>query len=103
MKKGVKSGPTKPVDRYELHGLVRDSGTGKGLPGYRITAYDVDRESEPDFLGRAVTLLNGEFALHFTQDDFIKSVDEKTQEGGPDIVLEVTNRFNRVVKRKVWT
>ncbi|MEW5925011.1 MAG: IPT/TIG domain-containing protein, partial [Candidatus Zixiibacteriota bacterium] len=83
---------------FQLKGLVCDSRTKRGLAGYAVIAYDIDRRDEDDFLGRATTLLNGEFSLKFTQKDFIKSVDEDTYEGGPDIVLTVVNRFGNVVK-----
>ncbi|MHC4645820.1 MAG: hypothetical protein ACYTBJ_09965, partial [Planctomycetota bacterium] len=86
----------KPEEAYELRGLVRDLKTMSGLPGYVVCAFDVDRRDENDRLGRAITRLNGEFVIHFTREDFVKTVNEETLEGGPDIVLVVSNRFGRV-------
>ncbi|HSE95329.1 MAG TPA: hypothetical protein VLD61_05525, partial [Methylomirabilota bacterium] len=65
-----------------LRGVVRDRATGRGLGGYRITAYAAGRPGDPAaVVGRGVSSLTGAFQLRAT----------------PQAVLEVRNRFGRLV------
>jgi hypothetical protein len=72
------------VSRQEpaLRGVVRDRATGRGLSGYRITAYAAGRAGDPAaVVGRGVSSLTGAFQLR----------------AAAGAVVEVRNRFGRVV------
>ncbi|MGI8316882.1 DUF4332 domain-containing protein [Halobacillus mangrovi] len=84
---------------YEIRGVVRDAKTKRGLSGYHVTAIDMDKQDASDFLGKTVTRLNGEFLIAFDKEDFVQSKREQVnEEGRPDLVLTVVNRFGHEVK-----
>lgn len=82
---------------FRIFGIVRDAKTGSGLDGYAVTAFDVDRGEEDEFLGRTFTMAGGHFFIDFSREDFVRSVDEETLEGGPDVLLQIANRFGHEI------
>ncbi|HKQ75726.1 MAG TPA: galactose oxidase-like domain-containing protein [Blastocatellia bacterium] len=55
--------------RYEIKGKVIDAGTGAGVAGVRVEAWDKDLGVD-DYLGAAATISDGSFTIKFDEDEF---------------------------------
>lgn len=75
--------------QFTIKGAIRDRETGKPLPGFYVRVFDVDRQSEDDFLGDGEVNEKGEFTIHYRETDFAKNIFGFSSEGGPDTVLKV--------------
>jgi len=82
---------------YRVHGRVRRSDDGRGIPGLKVKAYDVDWISADDYLGSDTTDSQGNFEIRFDRGAF--SAGWFDPEGGPDIVLKIYDDQGRLVYR----
>lgn len=69
---------------YRMSGVVVDS-RGTPLGGLQVSAFDLDRRSQADPLGKATSDDEGSLFFEFRESDFTESF----QEGGPDVVFVV--------------
>ena len=69
--------------RYKVTGVIRESGSGRTLPGLVVRGYDKDLIFD-DHLGDARTDESGRFSIEFTDEPFRSPVDEN-----PDVYLVV--------------
>ena len=71
---------------YEIRGVIRGAGTGKGIVGLRVEALDKDFIYD-DRLGAVHTNADGRFQLRYAAADFR----EVFLDSKPDIYLRVYN------------
>jgi hypothetical protein len=84
------------LDAWSILGRVVRAGTGEGIDGLRVFAYDADFVKD-DFLGTAETDSGGRFRINYSGSDFREPAGER---GGPELYFRVETADGQVVLKE---
>ena len=83
------------MSSYSITGQIKDSH-GNGVKDLFVEAFDDDLGTADDYLGKAITKLDGKFEIKFEQKDFKAPYD--ILERNPDIYLIIRDQYRVVHK-----